>query len=139
MSPPYYNRLHSRLPQEQEAVRRARVVPVEIPSGAFGALRAAGVRMIFVVLSWGGLVAAPRRQRGENTSHAVLADGGPVLAAGEFEVEFDGPTMFVSALNNMSGHYQPTPDSLAVAQEAFEAAGIHVRPGAVTPYDFKAS
>ncbi|WP_420626347.1 hypothetical protein [Candidatus Poriferisodalis sp.] len=138
MSPPYYNRLHSRLPQEQEAVHRARVVPFGIPSEAFDALAAAGVRMVFVVLAGSGLVAAPRRQRGEHISHAVLADGGPVLAAGEFEVEFDGATMFISAINNMSGHFQPPADSLEVAQEAFGAAGIHVRPDAVTPYDFRA-
>ena len=92
--------------------------------------------MIFVVLTEGGLVVAPRQQRLENISHAVLAERRPVLAAGEFEVEFEGRTMVVSALNNMSGHYQPAADSLEVAQEAFEAVGIYVRPGAVTPYDF---
>ena len=101
--------------------------------------------MIFVVLTGGGLVAAPRLQRYRHISHTVLASGVPVLAAGEFAVEHDGTTMIVSALNNMSGHYQnmsghyqPGTGALAVAAEAFEAAGIRVLPDAVTPYDFGA-
>ena len=95
--------------------------------------------MIFVVSSDGQLVAAPREQGGAHTSHAVLANGEPVLAAGEFTVDFRGSEIVVSALNNMSGHYQPGADGLAVAQDAFEAAGISVRPGAATSYDWKSS
>ncbi len=95
--------------------------------------------MIFVVLTDGRLVAAPRRQHGENISHAVLANGGPVLAAGEFSVEFHGSEIVVSALNDMSGHYRPGADGLAIAQETFETAEISVRSEAVTSYDWEAS
>ena len=94
--------------------------------------------MIFVVLTGGGLVAAPQLQRYRHISHAVLASGAPVLAAGEFAVEYDGTTMIVSALNNMSGHYRPETGTLAVAAAAFERAGISVRPGAITSYDWEA-
>ncbi len=95
--------------------------------------------MIFVVLNNGKLVAAPRERGAAHTSHAVLANGGPVLAAGEFTVEFRGSEIMVSALNDMSGHYQPGADGLAVAQDAFEAAGISVRPEATTSYDWRSS
>ena len=68
-----------------------------------------------------------------------LANGGPVLAAGEFSVEFQGSEIVVSALNDMSGHYRPGADALAIAQETFETAGILVRSEAVTSYDWEAS
>ncbi|WP_420439788.1 hypothetical protein [Candidatus Poriferisodalis sp.] len=93
--------------------------------------------MIFVLLPGGGLVAARRQQRGEHISHAVLAPGGPVLAAGEFRMDFDGSAMVVSELNDMSGHYRPGADALALAKETFEAAGIDVRPSGVTSYDWE--
>ena len=94
--------------------------------------------MIFVLLPGGGLVAAPRQQRGEHISHAVLANSGPVLGAGEFQMDFDGSAMVVSELNNMSGHYQPGAEALALAKAAFEAAGIDVRPAGIRPYDWEA-
>lgn len=94
--------------------------------------------MIFVVLVNGALLAAPRRHHDEDISHAVLADGGPVLAAGEFDAEIIGPQLFVSSLNNLSGHYRPTADSLTVARRAFETAGITVRCDAITSDDWEA-
>lgn len=93
--------------------------------------------MIFVVLLDGRLVAAPRRQLDENISHAVLSNGDPVLAAGEFSVGFHGSQTVIAALNDMSGHYKPGADGLAVAQEAFETAGFSVSPDAITSYDWE--
>lgn len=121
-----------------EAARRAGVVPVEVPSSAFTALATTGVRMIFVVLREGKLVAAPRERADAHTSHAVLANGDPVLAAGEFTVVLHGSEIVVSALNDMSGHYRPGAEGLAVAQRAFEAAGIDVRADAINSYDWEA-
>ncbi len=138
MSPPYYNRYPHLLEQEREAAREAGIVPVSVPSAAFDLLAMAGVDMIFVVLTGGGLVAVPRQQRYRHISHAVLASGAPVLAAGEFAVEYDGTMMIVSALNDMSGHYQPGTGALAVAAAAFEGAGFGVRPDAITSYDWEA-
>ena len=91
--------------------------------------------MIYVVV--GGRLWASKRQVGvEHISHAVLAAGGPVQAAGEFEAVTEQGGLVVSALNNMSGHYRPAAASLRVAQQAFEAAGIRVRLGAIRSYDF---
>lgn len=131
----FYNVLPEKLPEEQEAARRAGVVPVEAPGPGFEALAAEGERMIFVVVD-GQLLVSKRRVMGESISHAVLADGGPVEVAGEFEVAGEGETVVVTALNNMSGHYRPDADSLSVAKEAFEARGVPVRPGCIRPYDW---
>lgn len=57
-----------------------------------------------------------------------------MLAVGEFDVTFDSPSGFVSALHNMNEHYGSAEDYLAVAQEAFEVVEIQVLPNAVTPY-----
>lgn len=134
----YDNHLPARLSQERAAAHRAGVVPAEIPSAAFDALAATGVRMVFVVVGGDRLFAAPREQGGEHISHAVLADGGTVLAAGEFEIGFDGGAMLVSELNNMSGHYRPAKSALTLARAAFESAGIGVRSCGITSYDWGA-
>ena len=134
----FHNLLPSRLSQELEAARRVLVDPFMIPSDAFDALAAQGAQMIYVVLPDCRLVAAPRSQRGEFISHAVLATGGPVLAAGEFQMNIDDTAMAVSKLDNMSGHYQPGSATLALARTAFEAAGIDVRPDGLRPYDWEA-
>lgn len=94
--------------------------------------------MIYVVVG-GRLLASKRQVAVEHISHAVLANGDPVQAAGEFEVVAENGVLVVSALDNMSGHYRPATASLEVAQLAFEVAGIRVRSGAIRRYDFGAS
>ena len=94
--------------------------------------------MIFVVVG-GRLLVSKRLVQGEHISHAVIADGEPVQAAGEFEVVEEQEATVVSILNNMSGHYRPAGASLTAAQEAFEAAGLRIRPGGVRHYDLQAS
>ena len=74
----FYNLLPERLPDEQEAARRAGVVPVEVPGPAFDVLATEGERMVFVVAE--RLLLVSKRQ--VNITHAVLADGRPVEAAG---------------------------------------------------------
>ena len=137
MSHPYRNRFPALLDQEKEAAHRVGLTPVEVPSAAFDILAAQGVRMIYVVAG-GRLVASRRKVGSEHISHAVLADGGPAQAAGEFEIVAEDGTLVVSALNNMSGHYRPAAASLEVACRAFEAAGIRVRSDAVRSYNFGA-
>ena len=131
----FYNLHPEGLPTEQEAARRAKVMPVDVPSSAFDALATEGERMIYVVVG-GRPVVSIRRAIGENITHAVLADGRPVEAAGELEVAREDDTVVVTALDNMSGHYRPDAGSLTVAKEAFEKRGVPVRPGCVRAYDW---
>ena len=135
MSPSYYNQLPLQLQRELETAQRVRLSPVEIPSTEFDSLAAEGVRMIYVVAG-GHLIASKRQVGGEHISHAVLANGGPVQAAGEFETGTGHGAPVVSALNNMSGHYRPAKASLDVARIAFESAGIRIPTGAVHSYDY---
>lgn len=115
------------------AASQAGVVPTSVPSTHFEALAAEGERMIYVIAD-GRLLVSKRRARGEHISHAVLAGGGPVQAAGEFElIDRDGAWEVV-ALNNMSGHYWPASDSLTLARAAFESVGLPVRPDGMRHY-----
>ena len=123
----YYNHYPERLTEEETAANRAGAAPTEVPSAEFEALATLGERMIYVVTG-DRLLVSPRYVKGEHISHAVLADGGPVQAAGETEaVTISGATVLIS-LNNRSGHYRPGRSSLTVAREAFEARGVQVAP-----------
>ena len=124
------------LAQERNAARRGGVEAADVPSVEFDRLVAEAERMIYVVVG-DRLLASKRRAMGEHITHAVLADGEPVQAAGEFEViELEGARV-VAALNNVSGHYQPGPESLDVARRAFEARGLRVLPTGVEQYDWR--
>ena len=106
-------------------------------SNAFEALPADVVIMIYVVVG-NRLLFSTRESRSEDITHAAIASGRPVQAAGEFEFERDRGTITVSMLNNMSGHYRPAASSLAVAREAFETRGFPVRPDNVRHHDWRA-
>lgn len=138
MSPSYYNSMPLQLQAELEAARRVGLSPVEIPSREFDSLATEGVPMIYVVAG-GRLLVSKRQVGGEHISHAVLADGGPVQAAGQFEIGTEHGSLVVSALNNMSGHYRPAEASLEIARTAFESAGIHIPLHAVRGYDLGTS
>lgn len=134
MSPSYYNRMPLQLQAELEAASRVGLTPVEIPSREFDSLAAEGVPMIYVVA--GGRLLVSRRQIGrEHITHAALAEGGPVQAAGEFEIGNERGSLVVSMLNNLSGHYRPSKASLEVARTAFESVGINIPVRAVRGYD----
>ncbi len=133
----YYNRHAERYEAERRAAGRAGIVPLEVRGADSGALEAEGERMIYVVAG-DRLLVSRRSALGEHITHAVLADGGPVQAAGEFEVFADGRYRVVTALNNMSGHYLPHAESLDLAVKAFEARGWRVLPDGVRQYDWEA-
>ena len=126
------------LQAELDAASRVGLIPVEIPSREFDSLASEGLPMIYVVAGR-RLLVAKRQVRGEHISHAVLAGGGPVQAAGEFEIGTERGSLAVSTLNNISGHYRPAEASLKIARTAFESAGIQVQLHAVRGYDLGTS
>ncbi len=89
--------------------------------------------MIYVVAG-GTLFVAPRFAGGEEITHAALAHGGPVQAAGELEVVRCGEDTTVIHLDNRSGHYLPDSGSLRLAGETLEALGLRVNPDGVHPH-----
>lgn len=129
-----HNRYPDRLAAELDAAQRVWFVPVEVPGREFDALAAEGQTMIYVLVD-DRLLVSKRQVLGEHITHAVLAGGEPVQAAGEFDVQWQSGGAIVARLNNVSGHYRPARASLAVARAAFEARGLPVRAGGVQDYD----
>ncbi|MFJ3100059.1 hypothetical protein [Streptomyces sp. NPDC086835] len=74
----------------------------------------------------GDLVIIPKHVGGVELKHPVLTNGDPVRAAGEAEIAGGNGSYFGMEVNNKSGHYKPSLESLEVGKEAFERAGIQV-------------
>lgn len=130
----YYNLDPWALEQERIAARRVGVTAIEVPSVEFDRLAAEGEPMIYVVAG-DQLLVSERQVMGVHITHAVLADGGPVQAAGEFEVVESEGAWTVMTLNSKSGHYRPGSESVEVAIEAFTVRGCRVLPKGVERYD----
>ena len=110
----YHNRSPGLLAAELDAAQRVGFAPVEVPGRQFDALAAEGQTMIYVLVG-DRLLVSKRQVWGGHITHAVLAGGEPVQAAGEFDVLWQPGGAVVTRLNNMSGHYRPASASLAVA------------------------
>ena len=134
----YYNAYPERLLDELNAARRAEVAPVEVTSDNLDRMAAKDKRMIYTVVGE-RLVVSPRQAMGEHISHAVLAGGGPVWAAGEFEATSTAGSVEIMNLDNMSGHYRPGSESLEIAKAAFEARGATVRAEGVRNWGLRGS
>lgn len=88
--------------------------------------------IIWVVTKDGKLFVGPRQKNGIRIAHSILPpNGGPVSAAGEathllaIPSKKGGTTQIVGdQINRMSGHFQPSADSLDIGVQAFRKAGI---------------
>ncbi|MFF5956818.1 hypothetical protein [Streptomyces luteogriseus] len=77
-------------------------------------------RFVYVVLPSGELRVT---RIGNYYGHIDLAQGQPVIAAGEIKL-WQGN---IKRINNMSGHYQPKgPQARTAAEKAFRDAGFEV-------------
>ncbi|MFF3918954.1 hypothetical protein ACFYZB_36995 [Streptomyces sp. NPDC001852] len=67
----------------------------------------------------------PKFVNGQEISHSVLTRGAPVRAAGEADIAGSaGDGYFGLDINNHSGHFLPSSESLEIGKEAFAAAGV---------------
>ena len=77
-----------------------------------------------MVLEGGELIIAPHTVGGVEISHAVLSQGRSVIAAGQAEIAASGNTFVGISINNHSGHFMPSTESLQAARDAFMRAGV---------------
>lgn len=119
----YENQLPERLDDELEAARQVEVQPIRPDHPSFDAVLNQG-KIKYVVTETGELLVAPHSAHGVEISHAVLAGGRPVLAAGEADIAVAGGRYIGITLTRHSGHFRPGLRSLEVARRAFEAVGI---------------
>lgn len=129
----YSNRLPEQFQADLEDAERLGAEPMSPDDPRFDELRqqaeAEAEPLNYVVTEQGELIVGPSRVGGKEIRHSVLADGEPVRAAGQ--VDLAGNT--VTYIDNDSGHYQPSADSLTVATDSWERAGFTVWDRAAHP------
>ncbi|WP_349254013.1 DUF6531 domain-containing protein [Streptomyces sp. BPPL-273] len=120
---PYENTMPDQLAQELADAERLGVRPLRVGAEGFDeAINSGTVK--WAVDEHGELVVIPKHVNGVELKHPVLTGGRPVLSAGEAEIAGGGGTYLGLDLNNNSGHYLPSMESLQIGRDAFERAGI---------------
>ncbi|MDH2393194.1 hypothetical protein QCN29_31350 [Streptomyces sp. HNM0663] len=117
------------MPEELEGeladAERLGVKPMRVGDEGFDDVINSGT-VKWAVTEEGELVFIPKHLQGTELKHPVLTNGAPVRAAGEAEIAGGGGNYFGMEINNQSGHYWPSQESLDIGKEAFERAGIPI-------------
>jgi hypothetical protein len=123
--PPFPNQLPKSLAEELRTAERLGVKPIA-PDGtqAFDNLINTGEKLKWAVLEDGTLVVVPKYVQGVEISHSVLSRGAAVRAAGEAEIAGAGGRYYGLSINNHSGHFRPSAESLEIGRELFRRYGI---------------
>jgi len=117
------NQLPDRLANELAEAAQVGAKPIRFGEAGFDQAVDSGT-IKFIVDQLGDIVITPYAVNGVEISHAVLSNGQSVLAAGQAEVVTLGDKFFGININNHSGHFLPSAESLQTAREAFAKNGI---------------
>ncbi|MEU2134582.1 polymorphic toxin-type HINT domain-containing protein, partial [Streptomyces sp. NPDC018352] len=121
----FSNSMPGTLGRELALAERLGVKPSGAGSAGFDSAVASGT-VKWAVREDGSLVVIPKFVNGQEISHSVLTRGAPVRAAGEADIAgSSGDGYFGLEINNHSGHFLPSTESLQVGRDAFGAAGVH--------------
>ncbi|MBO8188174.1 putative T7SS-secreted protein [Streptomyces spirodelae] len=120
---PYENQLPDELPNELADAERLGVKPIKVGEEGFDEAVNSGT-IKWAVTEDGDLVVMPKTVGGVELKHPVLTGGRPVQTAGEAEIAGSEGNYFGLELNNNSGHFKPSLESLQIGRDAFERAGI---------------
>ncbi|MEU6385698.1 DUF6531 domain-containing protein [Streptomyces bauhiniae] len=123
LAPNYENQLPGELGHELNVADRLGVSPVKVGEPGFDEAINSGT-IKWAVDDHGQLLVIPKHIDGIELKHPVLTRGGPVQSAGEAEIAGGEGTYFGMEINNNSGHYKPSLESLQTGKDAFERAGI---------------
>ncbi|MFE6775245.1 putative T7SS-secreted protein [Streptomyces sp. NPDC057702] len=123
LAPYFHNQMKDELAAELDEAERFGVKPIAVGGSGFDDIVNSGT-IKWAVTEQGDLVIMPKLVNGVELKHPVLTGGRPVQAAGEADIAGGGGTYFGLELNNNSGHYKPSAESLQLAKDAFERAGI---------------
>ncbi|MEU3130803.1 polymorphic toxin-type HINT domain-containing protein [Streptomyces sp. NPDC047726] len=119
------NKMSKTLDRELSLADRLGVTPSGAGSAGFDSAVGSGT-IKWAVREDGSLVVVPKFVDGQEISHSVLSRGAPVRAAGEADIAgSSGDGFFGLDINNHSGHFRPSNESLQIGRDAFAAAGVH--------------
>ncbi|MFI5908167.1 polymorphic toxin-type HINT domain-containing protein [Dactylosporangium sp. NPDC051541] len=120
----FENQMPRALPAELAAADRLGVTVSRPGTASFDAAVSGGT-VKWAVLEDGSLVVMPKFVGGHEISHAVLSRGEPVIAAGEADIAGSSSSGYFGLdINNHSGHFRPSSESLQIGRDAFAQAGI---------------
>ncbi|MGQ4415723.1 RHS repeat domain-containing protein, partial [Streptomyces sp. SAS_269] len=123
LAPCFRNQLPEELERELADAERLGVKPLKVGDAGFDeAINEGTVK--WVVDQNGDLLIMPKHVNGVELKHPVLTHGQPVQAAGEAEIAGSDGSYFSMEINNNSGHYRLSLESLQTGRDAFERAGI---------------
>ena len=111
------------LAAELAEAARLGATPLKFADEGFEAVVNSG-KIKFIVNEFGEVVIIPHTVNTIEISHAVLSRGRPVLAAGEADIAGSAGNFVGVLIDNRSGHFMPTLESLTIARQAFESIGI---------------
>ncbi|MFB8442512.1 putative T7SS-secreted protein [Streptomyces niveus] len=123
LAPSYENQLPEELERELADAERLSVKPLKVGDSGFDEAINSGT-IKWAVDQNGDLRVIPKHVNGTELKHPVLTRGGPVQAAGEAEIAGGSGSYFGMEINNSSGHFRPSLESLQTGKDAFERAGI---------------
>ncbi|MFJ2058719.1 putative T7SS-secreted protein [Streptomyces sp. NPDC087908] len=121
----FHNRMPEELERELADAERLGVKPMRVGDPGFDDVINSGT-VKWAVTEEGELVFIPKHVQGVELKHPVLTNGAPVRAAGEAEIAGGSGNYFGMEINNQSGHYWPSQESLEIGKEAFDRAGIPI-------------
>lgn len=114
-----------RLAKERARAKRLGVKPMSVDDPGFEKVaNEKNNSLKWAVTESGALLFVPHSVEGEEISHTVLTNGGPVVATGEAVVVVVNNKRFCAKITNHSGHYRPDESSLEIGKQAFRASGI---------------
>jgi hypothetical protein len=120
----FANKMPGTLRQEMATAERLGVKPAAAGSAGFDSALNTGT-IKWAVREDGTLVVMPKFVDGVEISHSVLSGGAAVRAVGEADVAGSADTGYFGLdINNHSGHFLPSQESLQIGIDAFGAAGI---------------
>ncbi|MFE2555562.1 putative T7SS-secreted protein [Streptomyces sp. NPDC059352] len=119
----FENQLPGDLAGELADAERLGVRPLKVGDNGFDEAINSGTIKWAVTMD-GELVVIPKNVGTVELKHPVLTNGAPVRAAGEAEIAGGQGSYFGMEINNNSGHYKPSQESLEIGREAFERSGI---------------
>jgi RHS repeat-associated protein len=119
----YLNQLPERLAEETAEMARVGAAPIQAGTPEFEAAVNQGT-IKWVVTESGELLITPAFVGDVEISHAALAGGKPVLAAGQADIAAGGGQYVGIGITEHSGHYKPPPESLEIGKQAFARWGI---------------
>ncbi|MGW0432201.1 hypothetical protein ACWDV4_06605 [Micromonospora sp. NPDC003197] len=122
------NKLEENLSAELNAAEELGVRPISPTDPGFDYLVNDGP-VKWAVLADGTLLVQPHDVYQQEISHAVLGRGGSVLAAGTADIVGDAASGYLGLrIDNHTGHFRPSAESLRVGVTAFRDFGIEFLP-----------